>query len=124
MITSKFSWSGGASTYSFSIDNFTAVKEREAAISRAIDGTLKSYTKFNKWTFRCGLNHVSPTIESNLETIYLLDTTLTFFPDETVAETYYSVCWANDYEFKTPSYNNLPRFGGVIYSGTIVLHEI
>ena len=119
----KLSWNGGASTYTFAVDEINILLHREKSINRTIDGSLKTYTKFEKRTWELKFKNITSTIVTNFKTIFDLDTSIIFYPNSTDAGTYYTVYWSNDYEFETPT-NNSHQFTGIIHTGTMLLEEV
>jgi len=118
----KLTWDAGVSTYAFFVDSFSQNQVREKSSYVTIDGSLKSYTKWNKWRWELGFDNITPDVESNLSTIWGLDTELTFYPDSTNSSIYYSVYWTNNYEFKNPT-DNSHQLTNILYQGNITLEE-
>ena len=122
VIDSKITWDGGEESYTFSVDYYNPELIRENVSDRSTDGTLQMYEIYEKWEFELGFQNITPTIQTNLLTIYNLKTALEFYPDASGA-THYTVYWANGWTFAAPLNNNLPKFGASYFNGTIILKE-
>lgn len=120
MSNARLEWHDGSSRRSYALPvnftwNYQELAQDETDRERALDGTLRSYTRGLKQRWVLKFQYVSPEQKEALDAIKRAQTDIDFFRDGEGAKTF-TGAWINDLDFREVAPGR--------WSGSLVLEEV